>query len=743
MNQGKHHKLPTSLAPQEQRRRKREGISIILIVVVVALISFSETQISRLGGNFPVSNTVMMFVLININLLLLLTLIFLVLRNLVKLYYDRKHKVLGAKLRTKLLVAFLLLTLLPTIVLFFFSIQFISSSIEYWFNSPMGNSLENSLNVGRQFYTHADQSNSFFCERIAYQIDKKDYIAKNKLKTLEHYILVSRKEFNIHAIEVYDKNYKRLSFSTYDTINRSSLIKVSADDLQKDMGSRKTRTITESRIGGGELIRTIATIPYGVKQEKSKGFVVISFYLTPYLIENIETIKKGVESHRQNILYKPTVQTTYFIALSIVGLLVVFCAVWFAFYLAKTITIPIMELLEGTKRVADGDLGFHINKTSSDEIGSLVDSFNLMTRDIAISREQLSLSARMLRQQNVEIEERRLYMEVVLTNISAGVISIDSNGIITTINKAAEKLLNIKTANVLKRNYRSLMGDHEKGMVEEISKRVQNSEDLEFRQTVTVNGEKKSFIINFNVLKDDSGNILGNVMVFDDLTELEKAQRQAAWREVARRVAHEVKNPLTPISLSAQRLKRKYSKRINEKVFDDCTRMIIDHVELIRNLANTFATFAKFPTANPVKCSLQDIIDESVILYKESHKSMVFKIHYEEGISELNLDRQQIKQAMINLIDNAISSIKTAGLIAIKLSFSDNKNFVRLSVSDSGEGIPTDVKARLFEPYFSTKRAGTGLGLAIVNSIVSDHNATITVTDNYPKGATFTIEFPV
>ncbi|MCP3923691.1 MAG: PAS domain-containing protein [Desulfobacterales bacterium] len=743
MNKGQHHKLPTSLTPQEQRRRKREGISIILIIVVVALISFSESQISRLGGNFPVSNTVMMFVLININLLLLLTLIFLVLRNLVKLYYDRKHKVLGAKLRTKLLVAFLSLTLLPTIVLFFFSIQFISSSIEYWFNAPMGNALENSLNVGRQFYIHADQSNSFFCERISYQIDKKDYLEKNKLKALEHYILVSRKEFNIHAIEVYDKNYKRLSFTTYDTISSATFNFVAADDLQKNMGNRKTRTITESNTGGGELIRTISTIPFGVKQEEAKGFVVISFYVTPYLIENIETIKKGIESYRQNILYKPTVQSTYYIALSIVGLLVVFCAVWFAFYLAKTITIPIMELVEGTKRVADGDLGFHIDKTSSDEIGSLVDSFNLMTRDIAISREQLSLSARMLRQQNIEIEERRLYMEVVLKNISAGVISIDSNGIITTINKAAEKLLNLKIENVLQRNYRTLLGDQEKNLIEEISSKVQNAEDLEFRQTVTVDGEKKSFIVNFNVLKDDSGNVLGNVMVFDDLTELEKAQRQAAWREVARRVAHEVKNPLTPISLSAQRLKRKYSKRINEPVFDECTRMIIDHVELIRNLANTFATFAKFPTANPVKCSLQGIIDETVVLYKESHEAIDFQIDFGDDIPELNLDRQQIKQAMINLIDNAISSIKTEGTIGIKLSFSENKNFVRLSIVDSGEGIPTDVKARLFEPYFSTKRAGTGLGLAIVNSIVSDHNATITVTDNYPKGARFIIEFPV
>jgi two-component system nitrogen regulation sensor histidine kinase NtrY len=236
---------------------------------------------------------------------------------------------------------------------------------------------------------------------------------------------------------------------------------------------------------------------------------------------------------------------------------------------------------------------------------------------------------------------------------------------------------------------------------------------------------------------------MGIVMVFDDLTELEKAQRMAAWREVARRIAHEVKNPLTPIGLSAQRLKRRYSERINEPVFDECTRMIIDHVELIRNLVNEFSTFARFPTANPKPCELSPIIEETVSLYREGHPEITFDVRIGEDMPQMNLDRQQFKQAMINLVDNAVAAVRNHGNIAILAAFDPILKLVRLEVADDGTGIADTDKIRLFEPNFSTKKAGMGLGLTIVNSIVTDHNGMIRVQDNLPKGAKFVIELPV
>jgi two-component system nitrogen regulation sensor histidine kinase NtrY len=232
------------------------------------------------------------------------------------------------------------------------------------------------------------------------------------------------------------------------------------------------------------------------------------------------------------------------------------------------------------------------------------------------------------------------------------------------------------------------------------------------------------------------------VMVVDDLTELEKAQRMAAWREVARRIAHEVKNPLTPITLSAQRLQRKYGEIINESVFNECTQMIVNHVKLIRNLVNEFSTFARFPTADPKPCQLTPILEETVALYREGHTEVHFVIDIEEPLPNLNLDQQQIKQAFINLVDNAIAAIKNKGTISIIVIHDPILKLVRLEISDDGTGISDETKIRLFEPNFSTKKSGMGLGLTIVNSIITDHNGMIRVQDNQPKGAKFVIELP-
>jgi len=249
-------------------------------------------------------------------------------------------------------------------------------------------------------------------------------------------------------------------------------------------------------------------------------------------------------------------------------------------------------------------------------------------------------------------------------------------------------------------------------------------------------------MLHISSLKDDSGRHIGIVVVFDDLTELEKAQRTAAWREVARRIAHEVKNPLTPITLSAQRLKRRYSRLIQEPVFDECTQMIIDHVDIIRNLVNEFSSFARFPSANPKPGEILPIIEETVALYREGHTAVRFEIRKMGNIPVIKLDRQQIKRAMINLVDNAIAAIHSEGEITISLSHDATHKLVRVEVADTGDGISDEDKTRLFEPDFSTKVTGMGLGLAIVNSIVMDHRGTIRAEDNHPKGARFIFELP-
>ena len=737
-------KSPKSIISEEERkRRKRERILIVVIIAVIAILTYIENRIIYFGTDIPVSNTILMFILININLLLLILLIFLVFRNLVKLLYDRKRKVMGAKLRTRLVLAFIALTLLPTIILFFFSITFITTSIEFWFNVPVEQALENSLLVGRDVYKHAEENNRFFLERVSYQIKTKKLLDAKKRKALSRYVHVVQRAFNIHALEVYDVNSNRLTFALAPELEDKPFKVVSAGNFQKDMESKEVRSIYE-KIPSGELIRTIGTVPFGVRHKDAEAFVVSTVLISLDLSENMASISRGVEEYQQIKLLKKPIQITYLITLSIVALLVVFCAIWFGFYMAKSINIPIMELAKGTRRIAEGDLKFRISMVADDEIGSLVDSFNKMTRDLQIGREQLELSANILREQNVEIEERRRYIEIVLKNVSAGVITLGATGLVTTINRSAEKMLNLRSEEILNKSYKNLLQGQHLNLATEImdSIMISGKDEIILPLRLTITGHPRSFMGHVNALKDDTGQHMGIVMVFDDLTELEKAQRMIAWREVARRIAHEVKNPLTPITLSAQRLKRKYSDLVKEPVFDECIRMIVDHADIIRNLVNEFSAFARFPTANPKPCDLPPIIEETVALYKEGSQNINFEIKVTDKIPVLNIDRHQIKQALINLFENAIASIKKQGNINITINHDPILKMVRIEISDDGAGISDEDKTRLFEPYFSTKKAGMGLGLSIVNTIIADHNGLIRAQDNQPHGAKFVIELP-
>ena len=741
MKQKTHSNDPDSPA-WEQARRKREGTLLLFILIAVGLITYAETRITGFGDDFPVSSTVLMFILINTNLLLLLALILLVFRNLAKLYYEKKSKILGTKLKTRLVATFVTLSLVPTPVLFFFSIHFINTSIAFWFNAPVEQALENSLSVGRQLYGYVEEKNLFFAKRAAFQIHSQKLLTGENDKDLNRYIQVVQRAFNIDGVEVYTPDARRTSLSLSKEFKDSYFGILTADDLMGIPKDQTSRTISRN-VERGETIQTITTIPFGVAPQTSDAFLVVTAFISQDLAQNLASISRGAEEYQQLKMIKRPVQISNYIALSIVALLVVFCAVWFGFYLAKSITIPLMKFAEGTQRVTQGDLNYQIDFQSDDELGTLVDSFNSMTRELALGREKLANSENTMRLQNIEIEKSRRYMEIVLKNISAGVISLSNTGVITTINKAAETMLDMDAAAVLNRNYKEIIRDDHLAMAKKMAETISfTTESMAFPLSTTINGSPRHFAVHFNTLRSDANENMGIVMVFDDLTELEKAQRMAAWREVARRIAHEVKNPLTPIKLSAQRLKRRYSKIINEEVFDKCTEMIVVHVDLIRNLVNEFATFARFPDTNAKPCRIEEILDETVALYQDGLENVEITTSVPENLPSLNLDRQQMKQAFINLFDNAVAAINKQGTISVDILYDPILSIVRIEIADNGRGISDREKIRLFEPYFSTKKSGMGLGLAIVSSIITDHRGMIRVQDNKPAGARFIIELP-
>ncbi|TWI75412.1 PAS/PAC sensor signal transduction histidine kinase [Desulfobotulus alkaliphilus] len=736
--------MPQNRPPSEERkRRKRELILILCLLPLVALLTFAETHFLNFGADFPLSHTLLMFAIININLLLLLLLIFLVFRNLVKLYYDRKQGQPGAKLRTRLLIAFVTLTLLPTTVLFIFSINFISTSIAFWFNVPVEQALENSISVGRHIYTQTTDNNRFFIEKTADEIQKKKLLHTQTAKALQQYAAGRLAALPMDTLDIHDPKGKIL-FSAKSEKLDASLTPLSPEEIFRlNINDTGTKNITETFLSG-ELIRTIAAIPFRAENEAIEGYLVMGSLIPTTLIRNLEAISQGSSEYQQVKLLRQPVQQVYYLALTIVALLVLFCAIWFAFYLARTITTPLMELAHATRRIGEGDLGFQIAPAGDDEIGILVNAFNRMTRDLQMGQEQLALSARMLRQQNAEIEERRRYIETILKNVSAGVISFNSSGIVTTINPSAEKMLGLSAGSMLKRPYKKSIPETYRKLAENYEKTIRESKsDLEFPISLTVDNQPRNFHMHFSALMDDTGRRMGTVMVFDDVTELEKAQRMAAWREVARRIAHEVKNPLTPLSLSAQRLRRKYKNMLEDPVFNECTRTIMDHVDVIRNLVNEFAEYARFPAARLRPGNLKPLVSDTVAAFREAHPGIRFSFHAENHIPRIPMDAQQTHQLLLNLLGNAAGALGEKGEIQVALFRPSGKNILRLEIRDNGPGISPEEKGRLFEPYYSTKSSGTGLGLAIVNSIVTEHKASIEVLDNSPSGACFRIDYPL
>lgn len=727
---------------EEHKRRKRELIIILAILPLVGLLTFVETRLFNFGADFPFSNSILIFIIINLNLILLLLLIFLVFRNLVKLYYDRKAGLPGARLRTRLLIAFITLTLLPTTVLFVFSVNFISTSIAFWFNVPVEQALENALAVGRHVYTQTSENNHFFIQQLSEDIDTRKLLLPDNREELREYLEKNMDSLPVNGIDVYGPG-ARLVVSLRNSEEKIDIPPLDSEELFRKRTGAPLWERTEIT-ADGEIVHSSAPIYSESDGHGLLGYIVLHKHIPAFFLQHLEIIGKGREEYQQIELLKQPVQRVYYIALSIVALLVLFCAIWFAFYLARHITTPIMELAKATQRIAEGDLQFQIASTGDDEIGLLVQSFNKMTRDLFLGQQEISRSSKLLREQNFELEGRRRYIETILKNVSAGVISLDSDGIIVTVNPSAEKMLGIKAEQIIRKPYKEVLPKVYLKSAVEVEKKIRKSgSDIEMPMVITVGGNLRNFLTHFSALLDDEGKQMGLVMVFDDVTELEKGQRVAAWREVARRIAHEVKNPLTPLSLSAQRLRRKYKSMLKDPIFDECTRTIMDHVEVIRNLVNEFANYARFPAARMNLEDLAPIVADSVAFFRRAHPGILFFVHMEPKLPRIFLDAQQSRQLVLNILGNAATAMKDKGSIHVTLFKPEGLSVLRLEIKDTGPGIAPEEKIRIFEPYYSGSRDGTGLGLSIVNSIVADHGAGIEVLDNQPAGACFRIDYPL
>lgn len=711
----------------EYKKRRTRRIAL-LIVVFLASMTAIEILIQQLNNPAPIVNNLLVFTLVNLNIILLVVLIVVVVRNLAKLYFERKNNILGSKFQTKLIVSFIVLSLIPSLLLFVVASNLLTQSIEGWFSEPIEHSLRESLEVAQTFYRNSIKNSLYFAEQISELLTDKHLMREEE--NLHHFLNKKQQEFNLGLIEVYTLGGERLARIANPNVPIGDFAIYLSDILQ--VGRTGQERSLQDSLENGDLIKSIVPILSKSEEEQIIGVLLVDYFVDGSLASKMKSIRSTFEEYKQIKIYKNPILGSYLLTFFLITLLVFFSAIWFGMHLAKGMTIPIQRLALGTKAIAEGNLDHQVQAEANDEVGILVDSFNQMTKTLKAMTNTLT--------------ERRRYIETVLENITTGVVSITPTGYITTFNRAASRILQISQSEVLDQHYRIFLKKPDMRRAMTIFRTIneQGKESYEEQFQLKVNGKALSLLVNVTTMYDEQNKHIGTLIVFDDLTQLLNAQRIAAWREVARRLAHEIKNPLTPLQLSAQRLRRQAEKKSPryEEIFEECTQTIIDEVDGLRHLVDEFSRFARMPAVVKKPTNVHDVLKSTLASYSIYYKHIRFRARFTKEIALIPADPRQLKQVFVNLIDNAIQAMEESGEIFIHTFYEPQRQIVLLRFTDNGPGIEDDLKERLFIPYFSTKGSGRGLGLAIVHKIISEHGGTVKIEDNLPRGTVFIIELP-
>ncbi|UXR64571.1 ATP-binding protein [Bdellovibrio bacteriovorus] len=709
--------------PQEFKKRRREIILVLVVSFLFGLLTWFEIRLFATSQQLPFVHSIFFFGLVNFNIILLLLLLFMIFRNVVKVFVERQGKVFGSSLKAKLIAAFVAFSFIPTVLMFIISVFYINSSFDKWFSAKMAGVLKSSIEVTNAYYFNAKKKNYHFAHQISDSIRP----LKNQ-KDIQKKVEQLRKDFSLDAVEYYPSLFgKRVVVSAEDD-NVPTVPAVSLEFLQKGIKLQAEASIIH-QFGDGNLVRVIVPVQEGAE----KGAVVVSSFLPLSLISKMNDISTAYDEFRDINPLEYPLKSIYLYILVLMTFVILLAATWFGFYLAKQLSVPIVQLGRATRRVAGGDYTPLEVKSGSEEINDLITSFNSMTVTLERTLEELDQHAR--------------YTDTVLKNVSAGVISVDKAGIVTTINRHAAQLLRVDPERFIGHSVRDLLTLEYFRTFAELQKTMHDHkiESLQKELRLNVQGEAVPLQVTLSMLKDEKGEDIGKILVFDDMTPIVNAQRAAAWTEVARRIAHEIKNPLTPIKLSAERLQRKFGGSITDPAFSECTTMIVKQVDGLKNLVNEFSNFARLPQARPVVANLNNVVEESLGLYRQAHPQIAFEFTKDGDLPDFKFDPDQIKRVLVNLVDNSVSAVAKEPQPSVKIVTRYDKDIktVRMTVADNGEGIPAADRSRIFEPYYSTKEGGTGLGLAIVKRIIEDHNGFIRATANEPKGIKMVIEMPV
>ncbi len=726
---------------EEQARRKRNLLLIgaALLLIVGATVFEITTRTTQL----PFASNLIVFALFNLDLVVLLLLLVLLFRNLIKLWFERRNRVLGSRFKTKLVLTYLALALTPGILIFIIASNFITTSIEGWFKPQVERPLDQAMEVAQTYYQTQEATVLRHARYMARVIRQDGLLAEPRRAALAALLAEQQERLGVTALAILSRDGQEVAHVKSPVLGAWTVHDVSGEHIRQALDGQEITTTRE--LDTGDMIQAVA--PIRGPEEGVAGVLVVGIHVPQRLESRLRDISQAFQEYKQLKLLKTPIKGIYILLFLLMTLIIVFSATWFGLYLARGITDPIQLLAEGTREVAAGNLDYKVEVRAGDEIGILVESFNRMTSDLGASQAKLQETNRDLQAKHTEVEQRRRYTEAVLGTVATGVVSTDEAGHVTTINGAAERMLGLTAAEIQGRPASQVFRAPAFADIAALVQRVGRLREGRLDREVHVrrDGQAVTLLASATELRGADGRYMGMVLAFEDLTELLKAQRLAAWREVAQRIAHEIKNPLTPIQLSAQRLRRRLGdgRTPDEKrLLEEATGTIIHEVDGLKHLVDEFSRFARMPALAPRPTELGRLLDGVVALFRDSHPGVRIRTVLDPELPSIEVDPDQIRRAVLNLVDNAVEAVGQAGEITVETAWDARAHRARLVVADDGPGIAPDDKERLFVPYFSTKVTGMGLGLPIVHQIVTDHGGSIRVEDNSPRGSRFVVELP-
>jgi len=726
-----------NLTPERReriRRRRRVllwvlgGTVLLLLAIIVSQQLWLWTVVRADTG----ADALMLYALSTLNFVAFVVFLFIFVRNLLKLRRERKERQLGSKVKTRLLVYFISISFLPITAMAVFSYLFLNRSLEKWFNPFPDEIAHQATELKRETLSSQEQTLRETASLLGMLLNGQT--REERLATMQQIV----KSGQLVGIEI---------------ANTDGSVAVKSTQLSATDTEQLEKLFSEARTSSG---------PTGINLADGKEFDALAVPLndSEMLIiapqkraaNDLTDLVTGSEREYQDLV--KTQRRVRLLGLSTLGLMtliLLFVSSWVAIYLARGIATPIKALAEASKEVARGNLAHRVTTIADDELALLAESFNQMTAELEENRSRIEANAAELRDKNLALAERRNYIETVLQSLSTGVISIDENDCVTTLNPSASRMLGLVARAEDNPKLSGLIGSDDWFVIDRLLRRARRTGHATEQTQLDSGGGPLPVAISASALRDSKGPGRGVVLVIEDLSELLSAQRAAAWSEVARRMAHEIKNPLTPIQLSAERIAKSYGRANGGSngqvaaVITECTETISREVAGLKAMVDEFSRFARLPATRLELANLNDVVTQAAGLYEERLDGVSMIVQLASDLPAAMLDVEQMKRVFVNLIDNAVeamTSVNDKKQLTIVTSHDGERSLLRAEVSDTGQGIAPGDFRRLFEPYFSRRDSGTGLGLAIVQRIILEHGGHIRAEKNNPRGAKFVIELP-